>query len=169
MMNAEQRESWALQVCLEAKMRLTPVRKAILSFLAAQRLPVSLDAVARIGGICDSCAATTVYRTLMVLKEIEVIRQVGLPNKISYFILNPPGERSYFLICRCCAAITELPASEAVTALERELAATKGYIRLYHELEFFGICPTCQRHPRAVTCAKVQPRMRSKSAFKSAF
>jgi Fe2+ or Zn2+ uptake regulation protein len=162
----EERRLWALQVCLLAKMRLTPVREKILTFLAAQRVPVSFDAVTQAGDIRGVCDAATVYRTLMLLCELEVIRQVGLPNKISYFVLNVPGESSHFLICRCCCAITELPASESGAALEAEVVVAQGYTRLYHELVFFGICPACQKHPPGVVCAKVQPRMRLNGRFK---
>lgn len=166
MKDAEQRKSWALQVCLQAKMRLTPTREKILAFLAAQRVPVSLEAVTQADGIRGSCDAATAYRTLMLFRALEVIRQVSLPNKISYFVLNVPGKSSHFLICRCCGAITELPASESVVALEREVATTQGYAKLYHEVEFFGVCPACQKHPPGVVCAKLQPRMRLNSKFK---
>jgi len=147
-------------------MRLTSTREKILAFLAAQRVPVGLDAVIHAEGIRGSCNAATVYRTLMLLCELEVIRQVGLPNKISYFLLNSPGESSHFLICRCCGTIRELPVSESVTALERESAAMQGYARLYHELVFFGICPACQKHSPGVVCAKLHPGMRLNRRFR---
>jgi len=166
MKNAEQRLSWALQVCLQAKMRLTPVREKILTLLAAQRAPMSLEAVTQADGIRGSCDAATAYRTLMLFRELEVIRQVSLPNKISYFVLNVPGESSHFLICRCCGEISELPPSATVAGLESEVAATQGYARIYHELVLLGICPACQKHPPGVVCAKVQPRMRPNSGFK---
>lgn len=159
--------SWALQVCLQARMRLTPIREKIISLLAAQRVPVSLEAVTHAESIQGTCDAATVYRTLMLLRELEVIRQVSLPNKISYFILNAPGESSNFLICRCCGEITELPSSQSVAALEQEVTTNQGYARLYHELTFFGICAACQKHPAGAVCAKVQPRMRSTSKLKS--
>lgn len=166
MKNTEQRMSWALQICLHAKMRLTPIREKILAFLAGRRIPASLEAVMRADGIRGSCNVATAYRTLMLFKELEVIRQVSLPNKISYFVLNFPGESSHFLICRCCGEIIEMPASESVAAMDREVSITQGYANLYHELEFFGVCPACQKHPPGVICAKVQPRMASNSRFK---
>lgn len=166
MKDAAQRLSWALEICVQAGMRLTPIRRKILEFLSEQRLPVSLDTVIQAEGIRDSCNAATVYRTLMLLLELEVIRQVSLPNKISYFVLYVVGESSHFLICRCCGCVTELPTSESITALEREAAASQGYSKLYHELTFFGICPACQNHPSGVVCAKLQPRMRSSSRIK---
>ena len=148
-------------------MRLTPVRERILGLLAARGVPVSLEALTQAEGIRGTCDSATIYRTLMLLRELEVIRQVSLPNKISYFVLNAPGESSHLLICRCCGEITELPSLESVTQLERQVAANQGYVKLYHELEFFGVCPACQKHPPGLICAKVQPRMRSISKFKS--
>jgi Fur family ferric uptake transcriptional regulator len=147
-------------------MRLTPVRERILGFLAERRVPVSLEAVAQAEGIRGTCDCATVYRTLMLFSELKVIRQVSLPNKISYFVLNVPGESSHFLICRCCGEVTELPSAESVAQLECEVAAVQGYAKLYHELEFFGVCPACQKHPPGVVCAKVQPRMRANGRFK---
>lgn len=165
MKDAEQRKAWALQICLQAKMRLTPIREKILAYLAAQRVPASLEAVIQAQGIRGSCDVATAYRTLMLFRQLEVIRQVSLPNKISYFVLNVPSESSHFLVCRCCGAIGELPESETITTLEQDIASVQGYSRLYHELVFFGICPTCQKHAPGVVCAKVQPRMRLISKF----
>jgi Fe2+ or Zn2+ uptake regulation protein len=148
-------------------MRLTPIREKIITFLATRFLPVCLETVIQAEGIEGSCDAATAYRTLMLLRELEVIRQVSLPHKISYFVLNVPGESSHFLVCRCCGTISELPPSESVSAVESEIAATQGYARLYHEAVFFGVCPACQKHPPDVVCAKVQPRMRPTSDFKA--
>jgi Fur family ferric uptake transcriptional regulator len=163
--DSEQRLAWALEICRQAKMRLTPVRQMILTFLAVRRVPVSLETVMQADGIQGCCDETTAYRTLMLLKELEVLRQVSLPNKISYFVLNVPGKSCHFLICRCCGEITELPPLESAATLEREVAATRGYARLYHELELFGICPACQKHPPGVVCAKVPPRMPPRRKF----
>ena len=165
MKDAEHRLSWALQVCLQAQMRLTPTREKILAFLAAQPVPVSLEAVIQAEGIRGSCSLPTAYRTLMLFRELEVIRQVSLPNKISYFILNFPAENTHFLVCRCCGMISELQTSKSITAMEQEIESLQRYARLYHELIFFGICPDCQKHPPGVVCAKLQPRMRPTGRF----
>jgi Fe2+ or Zn2+ uptake regulation protein len=165
MKDAEQRLAWALEVCREAKMRATPIRHKILALLATRRIPVSLETVLQADGINSCCDETTAYRALMLFNELEVIRQVSLPNKISYFVLNMPGESCHFLICRCCGQITELPPMESAAILEREVAATHGYARLHHELELFGICPACQKHPAGVVCAKVQSRMPARRKF----
>jgi len=166
MKDSTKRLAWALQTCRQLQMRLTPVREKILGFLATKRVPVSLNTLMQAEELRGVCDATTAYRTLMLLREVEVIRQVSLPNKISYFVLNIPGESRHFLICRCCGAISELPALATIAAVEQEITATQGYGRLHHELVFFGICPACQKHAPGVLCAKLQPRMGLTSKFK---
>jgi Fur family transcriptional regulator, ferric uptake regulator len=155
MKDAAQRLAWALQACRRLQMRLTPVREKILAFLATQRVPVSLNTLMQSEQLRRGCDATTAYRTLMLLREVEVLRQVSLPDKVSFFVLNVPGENNHFLICRQCGAITELPAGSHCEHMEHDVAATHGYTQLYHELQFFGICPACQQLPAPMKSAKL--------------
>lgn len=155
MKTPDERLAWALQACRQMQMRLTPVREKILVFLASQRVPVSLNTLMQAEAMRGLCDATTAYRTLMLLREVDVLRQVGLPDKVSFFVLNVPGENNHFLICRQCGAITELPAESHCEHMEHDVAAAHGYAQLYHELQFFGICPTCQKQPPRVISAKL--------------
>jgi Fe2+ or Zn2+ uptake regulation protein len=155
MRDSAQRLAWALNECRQLQMRLTPGREKILAFLATQRVPVSLNALLEAGEMQGVCDATTVYRTLMLLREVEVLRQVGLPDKVSFFVLNVPGENNHFLICRQCGAISELPAEKHCDHMEHDVAAAHGYSQLYHELQFFGICPNCQKQPAPIKSAKL--------------
>ena len=154
MTDVDQKMSWALQACLLAKIRLTPARRKILFFLAAQRIPVNLDVVTQAEGIQGTCNTSTIYRNLMLLSEREVVRQVNITNKIRYFILNAPRENGHFLVCQTCATISALPLAESVITLEREVASAHSYARLHHELLFFGLCPTCQTKRTLVAFSK---------------
>ncbi len=120
-------------------MRMTPIREKIIAFLAAQRLPVSLESVMQTPDIAGTCDVATAYRTLMLLRELEVIRPISLPHKVSYFVLNIPRESSHYLVCRCCGAVRELPVSTTFAALEQEVARAQDFTRLNHELMVFGI------------------------------
>jgi Fe2+ or Zn2+ uptake regulation protein len=162
MKDATQRLAWALQACRQLHMRLTPGREKILGFLAKQRVPVSLNTLMQAEELRGVCDATTAYRTLTLLHEVEVLRQVGLPDKVNFYVLNVPGENNHFLICRQCGAITELPAESHCEHMEHDVAAAHGYTQLYHELQFFGICPACQQLPPPVKSAKL-PVMADKS------
>jgi Fe2+ or Zn2+ uptake regulation protein len=125
-------------------MRLTPVREAILSFLARRRTPASLEMVSEANGVKDECDSTTVYRTLMMFKEAELVRLVPTPQKASYFVLNTPDDMAHFLICRQCGCVTELPLPDIMSAEIKRLASTRGFSRAPQECEIHGLCVRCQ-------------------------
>lgn len=157
-MDSAQRLAWALDVCRKLNMRLTPGRRIILSVLADHRVPVSLETVMHAGGVRQICDPTTAYRTLMLFREAELVRQVALPAKVRFFVLNVPGESIHFLICRLCGAMTELSPGDHCEGMESTVAAHHGYAQLYHELQFFGICPSCQKQPPRMLSAKLPVR-----------
>jgi len=140
----EERLAWALDVCQRVHLRMKPIRRAILSFLASRRMPASLEMIEQAEGARGHCDATTIYRTLVMFKEAELVRLVGTPHKVSYFVLNVPGESNHFLICERCGQMAELPALEALTKLDRQVVDEKGYSAVYHELEVYGVCPSCR-------------------------
>ncbi|MDB6035549.1 MAG: Fur family transcriptional regulator [Verrucomicrobiales bacterium] len=94
-----------------------------------------------LGGAFDS---TTIYRTLMLFVEAEIVRQFRLRHKLSFFALNTPGTRFEFLICRRCGKIQELPDVPSISNYEASICTQTGYRMLYHALELYGLCPQCQ-------------------------
>ncbi|MCL4789309.1 MAG: transcriptional repressor [Verrucomicrobia bacterium] len=145
MKTAEQRKSWALQVCLQAKMRLTPIREKILAFLAVQHLPVSLEAVTQADGIQGSCDAATAYRTLMLFKEADIVRFVGSSRKESHFCLNGPDENNHFLICRECGRTVLLRVTPTALNEISAAVAASGFSLSRQDHEIHGVCNTCQQ------------------------
>ena len=144
MKNVEQRLLLATASCRNAQMRLTPVREAILSFLAQRRVPATLEMISRADGVRGKCDATTVYRTLMMFKEAEIIRSVGTPRKASYFMLNVPGDNAHFLICRRCGCITELSLPRSTSAEIERIASAQGFSPTPQDCEIHGLCANCQ-------------------------
>jgi Fe2+ or Zn2+ uptake regulation protein len=140
----KERHEWAMSSCREAQMRLTPVREAILSFLARQRTPATLEMVSQADGVRGECDATTVYRTLMMFKEAELVRLVGTPRKASCFVLNTPDDSAHFLICRCCGCVNELPLSNLVSAEIGRIASSRGFSSMPQDCEVYGLCENCQ-------------------------
>jgi Fe2+ or Zn2+ uptake regulation protein len=65
----QERLAWALEACGRAQVRMTPVRRAILSFVAVCRTPVNLDLLEQADGVRGQCDATTVYRTLILFRN----------------------------------------------------------------------------------------------------
>jgi Fur family transcriptional regulator, ferric uptake regulator len=156
--STEERLAWAQVKCRTAHVRLTPIREKILAVLAERRIPISLEAVTHVEGIHGKCDAATVYRAMMLFKEVGVVRQVILTNKSSYFVLNQPGESTRFLICRRCGTLTELPEGREIAQVQGEVAQRSGYSELEHEVVFFGLCPRCQTLPARTPWTKVPVR-----------
>lgn len=149
----KERYEWATSSCRKARMRLTPVREAILSFLAQRRTPATLEMVSQADGVRGQCDSTTVYRTLMMFKEAELARLVGTPGKASCFVLNVPGEDAHFLICRRCGCIAEMPLPHGLSAAIGRIASAHGFSLMPQDCEIYGLCADCQ----AARKAKVFP------------
>lgn len=144
MKTINERLRWATSFCQRAGMRMTPVRKAILRFLARRRTPAGLETVSQADGVKGKCGSTTVYRTLMMFKEAELVHLVPTPQKASCFVLNAPGDRAHFLICRRCGCVTELPLPDTMSAEIGRLASAQGFSRASQECEIHGLCASCQ-------------------------
>ena len=140
----KERHKWAMSSCRKAQMRLTPVREAILLFLAQRRTPASLEMISQVDGVQGQCDVTTVYRTLMMFKEAELVRLVGTLRKASYFLLNAPGDCAHFLICRRCGCVAELPLSEPMLVEIGRIASARGFSPTPQDCEVFCLCERCQ-------------------------
>ena len=91
----------------------------------------------------NSADKATVFRLLQRLTEHGVVRRLGLHERAAYFTLLIPGKHSDYLICTSCGSIEPVKAPCPVHALEDEIREKTGFRNLYHELEFFGVCPKC--------------------------
>lgn len=145
MKTVEEQFAWAIGVCRKAQMRLTPVRRAILQFLATSRVPVTLEMISQVEGVRDHCDATTVYRTLMLFKEADIVRLVGSSRKESHFCLNVPGENNHFLICRECGRTVLLNLTPATENQISDAAAASGFSPSKQDYEVHGVCNDCQQ------------------------
>ncbi len=155
------RLDWALGRLREFQVRLTPVRELVLRHLANHPAPVTLNEISASEELAGQFDDATVYRTLVLLVELEVARQLHFRDRATCFVLNLPGECFSFLVCRCCGTLTSLLHSESLRALEEEISALHGYQSLKHELELSGICPRCQQHTQScVKPSKLLPGLR---------
>jgi Fe2+ or Zn2+ uptake regulation protein len=80
----------------------------------------------------------------MLFADAQLVRQLRLRSKLSYFTLNMPGECFHYFVCTRCGALADLPPSKIVRSLVRELSAVPGFASVEHELALFGLCPSCQ-------------------------
>lgn len=141
--NAADKLDWALGECRGRGLRRTVALEAVLRRLIAEERPLTLADLSEDPVVAGTCDRATVYRLLMRLEAKGMVRRLGLHDRAAHFIIKYPGEHHDFLICTRCGRIDKLDITCPVEALEAEISQRFGFRRLYHELEFFGICPAC--------------------------
>jgi Fe2+ or Zn2+ uptake regulation protein len=140
---AEQLE-WALDFCSARGLRRTKALRALLAHLLKARRPMRWATLSRDRFIAKVCDPSSAFRVLVKLEEIGLVRRMGSPDRSYYFTLTLPGEHSDHLICTGCGKIENLDIKCPVEKIEKRIVTRSGYRSLYHELDFFGVCPACQ-------------------------
>jgi Fe2+ or Zn2+ uptake regulation protein len=133
----------AVEQAREAGLRRTKALENVLSILIHACQPLTLADIAEHQDLDTGADKATVYRLLMKLEQRSLIRRLGLHDRAAYYTMILPGEHSDYLICNACGRIEKLDIACPVQVLEKQIAKSSGFKKLYHELEFFGQCPDC--------------------------
>lgn len=124
--------------------RLTPQRWAILNILAASEDHPSVDEIFKeVRNRFPTTSIATVYKTITLLKELNEVLELGFPDGSNRY----DGHRPYphpHAICTNCRKIMD-PEISSVDELSEEMRKKTGYTLSFHRLDFFGLCPECQR------------------------
>ena len=135
---------WALDQCRDRGLRRTKALHALLSYLIKHQSPISWAGLSSKREIVEVCDPSSAFRVLVKLEEIGLVRRMGSPNRSYYFTLTLPGGHHDYLICTGCGKIEHLDMKCPVEKLEAKIISSTGFSQLYHQLDFFGICPACQ-------------------------
>ncbi len=128
----------------QRKFRITPQRIGILKVLLNSNEHPSVERVydqVRVDFPTTSLA--TVYKTVNLLKKIGEILEIGFTDGCNRYDGNKPYPHPH-LICTQCKAIMD-PEIDSLEHLTAEIERVSGYRVVSHQLEFFGICPACQK------------------------
>jgi Fur family peroxide stress response transcriptional regulator len=128
----------------EHKYRLTPQRMALLRLLAASDgHPSASHLYDQIKDQFPTTSLATVYKTLNVLKEIDEVLELGFSDGDNRYDGNKPYPHPH-LICINCQKILD-PEVSLAQNLVQEVAQSSGYQIVSHRLDFYGLCPDCQK------------------------
>jgi Fur family transcriptional regulator, ferric uptake regulator len=127
----------------QSGLRRTRALEDVLRMLIDAHRPLTLGDIAESSQLKSGADRATVYRLLMKLEERGIIRRLGLHDRSAYYVIIYPGAHNDFLICTKCGTIEKLDIACPVEKLENQIARQSGFSKLYHELEFFGLCPQC--------------------------
>ncbi len=128
----------------EAGFRITAPRRAVIQVLQEADAPLApQDILERGGGLHTELGLTTVYRTVALLAELDLVRRVHWSDGCHAYIAASPGHRHH-VVCRRCGRTVEFPGSEEVAALIADVERATDYRIEEHLLQLFGLCPLCR-------------------------
>lgn len=125
-------------------MRKTRALVEVLETLLAAKRPLSLkDLLAEDGPLGGAYEMPTLSRLVNRLEQAGILQKLGFRDRASYFTLRLENRHHDYLICTECGTIETLEIACPVQELEKTIARRHNFSRVYHELEFYGVCPAC--------------------------
>lgn len=131
---------------LEGGHKMTPQRWAIISiFLMNKGRHLSADDVYGVlKETYPNNGIATVYRTLELLEQIEVLKRLEFGDGRARFELrDEDAHHHHHLVCTACGAITEFE-DDLLDSLEAMIERKTGFQIQDHVAKFYGICAGCQ-------------------------
>ncbi len=107
---------------------------------------------------------TTVYRTLKLLTEAGLAREVRFGDNKTYYEHHYDHEHHDHMICTECGKVLEFFSPE-IEALQEETAVQNGFKLSHHSLRMWGHCEECQGvgSDSVTVPSGAQPKVRMRS------
>jgi Fur family transcriptional regulator, peroxide stress response regulator len=133
-----------IQKMREKGLRITPQRIAILRVLSKSKGHPSVESIYEQVKInFPTTSVATVYKNVSMLKELGEVLELSFGSESSRYDGNKPDPHPH-LICTRCKKIID-PDLDSLKDVSRELVSETGFRITSHRLDFFGICPECQK------------------------
>lgn len=148
-------------------LRRTEQRDLILeTFLSTEEHLTSEDLHRLIHKVDPTVGLTTVYRTLKLLTDAGLAREVRFGDNKTYYEHHYNHEHHDHMICTKCGMVIEFFSPE-IEQLQDKMAVNFGFKPTHHSLRLWGLCSECQKTTdEAHTAAPgAQPRVRVKTAL----
>ena len=147
-------------------LRRTGQRDLILeTFLKTEEHLTSEDLYALVNRLDPAIGLTTVYRTLKLLTEAGLAREVRFGDNKTYYEHHFNHEHHDHMICTECGRVIEF-FSPDIEELQDQMASNLGFIATHHSLRMWGVCSECQKSATGARTAPsgAQPRVRVRPA-----
>ena len=127
----------------EAEVRPTRQRMLVLDALASERQDATAQEIyASLRSRGERVGLATVYRTLALLSERNVVDElVHRPGQNSYRLCSPGHH--HHLVCSQCHRVEELDGCE-IEAWLVQASSSRGFVPTSHSLEVLGVCEGCR-------------------------
>jgi len=124
--------------------RITSSRRAVVDALCSARRPLSAHQVLdRAKVYHPSLGLVTVYRTLNLLAELDLVRRVHEDDGCHGYLMSSPGHH-HAVICQSCGCATEFSGGDDLSHLLARVRRETGFRVEAHLLQLTGLCSDCQ-------------------------
>ncbi len=145
----QKRLAQMIKVLREEGCRLTPQRLALLKIIASSEEHPSVDRLFElIKTDFPTTSLATIYKTLSLLKDMGEVLELNLAVVGSRYDGNKPYPHPH-VICNKCGRILD-PEFTGLADISSEMVKKTGYLITHHQLNFFGLCPACQKEGQSV-------------------
>ena len=128
----------------EQKFRITPQRLAVLKILAGSDGHPSVEQIFKqVKSAFPTTSLATLYKTVTLLKQLNEVLELGFSDSGNRYDGNTPYPHPH-VICTVCGNIVD-PEPDAMPNISENIAEQTGYFITNQRLDFFGICPECQK------------------------
>lgn len=130
-------------------LRLTPQRRLILDYFLHAEWHLSAEELfQRIRQIDPRLGYSTVYRTLKLLCDCHLARELPLGDERSHFEPMYKVHHHDHLICSGCGKIIEF-FSKDIEDVQQKVCAEHRFLLTNHTHEIYGYCEECQKSGRS--------------------
>jgi len=130
--------------------RLTPQRRLVWEVLRSAERHLTAEQIhARVSRIAPDLNVTSVYRTLTLLADLDVVKEVRLGDGPGHWELAHPDDE-FHLVCRTCGAVTHHP-GDLVESVRSHLNGEHGFVPEDVVLVVHGLCAACAARANAAS------------------
>ena len=124
-------------------LKRTTQRDAVLDFFLDSPSHVTAETLyLQLRETYPSLGSSTVYRTLKLLVECGLAREVDFGDGRTHFEPNFEQPHHDHMICLLCGAAIEF-CNPTIEGLQDEIAASHGFVPVRHVMTIFGHCRAC--------------------------
>ena len=124
--------------------KLTPQRQAVIQVIASSQGHLTpATTYKKVRQDHPNIGLVTVYRTLEILAELELICELHTGGICRSYTISTP-QHHHHLICSNCGTVIDFT-SHDLSELEQSVSKKSGFRIDGHLLEFVGLCKICQK------------------------
>ncbi len=125
-------------------LRITPQRLEILRILSESVGHPSVEDIhAKVRAKFPTTSLATTYKTVALLKDLDEVLELGFADGSNRYDGNKPYPHPH-VICTVCRKIMD-PDLSMLRDMTEEVVRETGFRITTHRLDFFGLCPDCQK------------------------